>query len=163
MKNTRFFVTVKTEGALRRVSAIKQRIVANLIETIKRLAIELQTKVKDQKLSGQVLNVRTGTLRRSINQRVGVGPRSIEAIVGTNVAYAGAHEFGFKGVVTIREHLRLQKMAFGKPMTPRRVTVRSHPARMNMPERKFLRSALDDMRARIVSEIRAAVNSAVKT
>ena len=54
----------------------------------------LSSYVKREKLSGQVLKNRTGTLRRSINAKITVGTDSVTGQVGTNLVYAKAHEFG---------------------------------------------------------------------
>lgn len=134
------------------------RIYARLQTAIVRLSVELQAYIKQSKLSGQVLKNRTGTLRRSINRRVVTSPGSIRAYVGTNVKYARPHEYGFTGTVSVREHLRMQKLAWGKPMkNPREVTVKAHPMKMNLPMRSFLRSALKDKRDRIIGAIEAAI------
>lgn len=59
---------------------------------VDRAALTLQEIVKNEKLSGNPLDVRTGTLKRSITYQVAVDGYS--ARVGTNVVYARAHEFG---------------------------------------------------------------------
>lgn len=61
---------------------------------VERLGMDLLAKVKDSKLSGQVLNVKTGRLRRSINARIDDQPGSVYSYVGTNVVYARIHELG---------------------------------------------------------------------
>jgi hypothetical protein len=53
-----------------------------------------------EKLSGQVLKNRTGTLRRKINYEVRETPTGITGSVGVKLSYAAAHEYGFDGVVT---------------------------------------------------------------
>jgi len=107
------------------------------------------------KLSDDVLNVKTGRLRRSINGRMtGQGTAEVSAFVGTNVPYGRTHEYG--GDVTVKEHLRLVKQAFGKQLkTPVWQTVRSHT--VHYPERSFLRSALNEMRGEIKEELSRAV------
>lgn len=56
----------------------------------------LQGRVQERKLSGQVLKVQTGRLRSSINTRVKkLGPLQVIGIIGTNVVYARAHEYGY--------------------------------------------------------------------
>lgn len=47
---------------------------------------------KGEKLSGQVLDVQTGTLRRSVGQEV--SEDGLSTRVGTNVFYGAIHEFG---------------------------------------------------------------------
>jgi len=63
---------------------------------MERQAISLTRYIQEQKLSGQVLRSRTGDLRRSITYRMRDTAESFEAIVGTNLSYAGAHELGSK-------------------------------------------------------------------
>lgn len=118
---------------------------------ITKLTIKLQGMVKSEKLSGQVLNVRTGNLRRSINQRVEDDPTlGPVGTVGTNERYAPPHELGFRGEAQIREHLRTVKEAWGRTLSePVTVQVRSHTRQMNLPARSFLRSALDDLRPEV--------------
>lgn len=110
--------------------------------SVRRLLLMLQRKVKEEKLSGQVLHVRSGTLRRSINQRLELSDTAVTGVVGTNVSYAGVHEFG--GRFTVKEHSRLVKQAFGKELRfPVWARVGQHD--INFPERSFLRSALREM------------------
>lgn len=132
---------------------------------IGRITLKLLTRVKAQKLSGQALNVRTGRLRRSITQRIESGADEISGIVGTNVDYAAAHEYGFKGAVTVKQHLRLVKQAFGRPLkSPVWATVGAHTKNANIPERSFLRSALADMKNAgvIEAEIDASIAHAIE-
>lgn len=61
----------------------------------KRLTVKLQTKVKTEKLTGQVLGVRTGRGRRSIQQTTfREGDKSI-GVVSTNVFYMIGWETGW--------------------------------------------------------------------
>ncbi|MBI5461952.1 MAG: phage virion morphogenesis protein [Gammaproteobacteria bacterium] len=128
---------------------------AELRKAVERQSIKLSSKVKAQKLSGQVLNVRTGRLRRSINHRIVEQGTRITGHVGTAVEYAKEHEFGFKGVVTVREHLR--KAKGGKT-----ATVRAHSQRVNLPARSFLRSALAESLFDIRAALQQAAHSAAK-
>jgi phage gpG-like protein len=124
-------------------------------KTVVRLTLELLRKVKAEKLSGQVLNVRTGRLRRSITQRVAEQGNTITGVVGTNVEYARAHELGFKGPVSVKAHLRQIKEAWGKPLKAKlTVPVRAHTRQAEFPARSFLRSALADMEPKIRDELR---------
>lgn len=58
--------------------------------------------------------------------------------VGTNVTYANVHQFGFNGPQQVKAHGRVQRMAFGRAMSPRRVEVRAHTRQMKIPPRPFL-------------------------
>lgn len=129
---------------------------------IGRATLKLQRMVVQDKLSGQALKVRTGTLRRSIDQIVVDQGANVVGIVSSNVKYARIHEYGFKGTVTVRESLRTIKQAFGRPIEARQVSVRAHSRRMDLPARSFLRSALADLEASgaIRVEMEAAVTRA---
>lgn len=130
----------------------KQR--AALRRVIQKLSFDLSAKVKSQKLSGQVLRVRTGTLRRSVHARLEDNALSIYGIVGTNKEYAAVHEYG--GTFTISQHLRLVKQAFGRQLRfPVWASVKQYSA--TYPERSFLRSALREMRQRSKQEMEQAL------
>ncbi|WP_026470034.1 hypothetical protein [Alkanindiges illinoisensis] len=138
-----------------------RKITTNVEQSIGRLTLKLLTRVKVNKLSGQVLNVRTGRLRRSITQKVVNTPSQITGIVGTNVEYARAHEIGFNGQVSVKAHLRQIKMAWGKSITPRTVEIRAHSRQVNLPEKSFLRSALTDMAPEIRQTLQQSVRQGI--
>lgn len=130
-------------------------------KSIGRLILKLLRKVKQDKLSGQVLNVRTGRLRRSINQRVTESDGRIVGLVGTNVEYAPPHELGFTGSVTVKEHMRLIKKAWGRSINPKRVEVKSHSRAVKFPVNSFLQSALREMQPEIMAELQDAVGRGI--
>jgi len=133
-----------------------------LNKSVSRMALRLLARVKTDKLSGQVLKVRTGRLRRSINQRVVREGKGVYGYVGTNVEYGRAHEFGFKGAVSVRAQLREVKQAFGKPLQDAKsVFVQSHSHKVTLPRRSFLRSALLEMDREIKVEMCNAIHSAL--
>lgn len=147
----------------KRLRSIPDGVRSKLTDSIGRLTLRLQRKVVQEKLSGQVLNVRTGTLRRSIDQRVATDGNSVSGIVSTNLKYGKAHEYGSKQTVTVKEHLRLVKKAWGKELkSPVWATVKAHTARQNLPERSFLRSALADLQPEIIAGIDKAVGEGVR-
>lgn len=146
-----------------KVAVYAPNLVSRFTRMMNRLVITLQRNVKADKLSGQVLNVRTGRLRRSINTRMeGENTPSVAGYVGTNVVYGRAQEYGFHGVVTVRESLRKQTKAFGKSIEPVDVVVRSHTRHVNLPEHSFLRSALADMAPTIKLELDNVARGALK-
>ena len=111
-----------------------------LLDAVTRLAIQLQRHVMQDKLSGQVLRVRTGTLRRSINERVAQTADSTTGQVGSNIIYARIHEYGG----TVARH---SKKGVGRTV---------------YQERSFLRSALRDMQSQIITDLGNAVARAMK-
>lgn len=140
---------------------------AELRKSVGRAALMVERETKQFKLSGQVLNVKTGRLRRSINTRLSETADSVTGTVGTNVEYAKIHEYGFKGTVNVRAHLRQARETGrmqlvnspGKKMkvwkrargakTGQPFNVRAHTRRVDLPERSFLRTALYVMRPEI--------------
>lgn len=135
-----------------------------IVKSIWRVTLRLQRKVKEEKLSGQVLHVRTGTLRRSINAQVFDKATGIYGVVGTNVKYGAIHEFGFSGMQQVKAHFRMMKVAWGRPVRePRKILVSAHQRHVNLPERSFLRSALRDMGPEIKQELEEAVARAVRS
>ena len=140
-----------------RFEGMPARLHGRLSNTILKWALKLEGHVKVQKLSGQVLKVRTGTLRRSVTHRVDTLPDVILGIVGTNVTYAARHEYGFHGSEMVRAHLRTVKQAFGKELKggARQISIRAHARRVDYPAHSFLRSALRDLNDAIVNDMRA--------
>ena len=154
-------VTVDSTAVRARLTRMGPVIRSAVKAAILREAIALQQLVKE-KLSGPVLKNRTGRLRRSINYQLTDSPTELLATVGTNVAYARAQEYGFDGVVNVREHLRHITQAFGKPITPVDAVVHAHSRHMHLPERSFLRSALQERGPAIRSALVAAVTGALQ-
>lgn len=138
-----------------------QKVITNVEQSIGRLTLKLLTRVKVNKLSGQVLNVRTGRLRRSITYVVNKTPSRITGIVGTNVEYARAHELGFSGEVSVKAHLREIKKAWGKDITPRTVEVRTHSRQVNLPAKSFLRSAMEEMTPEIIQTLQQSIRQGI--
>lgn len=133
-----------------------------LKQEVEKLSISLVGKVQKEKLSGQVLKNRTGTLRRSINYKVEATQYSIYGTVGSNKSYAAIHEYGFHGPVNVREHLRMIKQAFGRAINPKEITVRAHTRQVNLPEKSFLRSALREFEPTVISRLTAAAERGAK-
>lgn len=145
-----------TQAFANRVPAITSKVA----RALERLTIKLLARVK-MKLSDDVLHVKSGRLRRSINYRMeGMGTDEMSGSVGTNVSYARPHELGFNGTVTVRAHMRQIKQAWGKDIAPRPVQVSSFARTMNLPERSFLRSAMREMQGEVVEDIAQAVKDA---
>lgn len=113
------------------------------------------------KVSGPVLKTRTGTLRRKLNVRFTETPSEISASVGLKLAYAAAHEYGFDGVVTVREHLRTITQAFGRPIAPVTFTMPAHARHMKLPARSYLRSTLREEAPSIREAMRGAIRGAL--
>lgn len=159
---------VRAEGRGRREKVVR---------TTKSLGIQLSNNVKRTKLTGQVLNVRTGRLRSSINARFEDAGDEVSSTVGTAVPYGRFWELGFVGVVTVRAHVREIKsrsvMLWGEPRRRTRADaldavdhsvnavgvafVRSHQRRISEPARPFLQPALHEIRDKAIADLLRAI------
>jgi phage gpG-like protein len=154
-------ITVKLIGdreLVARLDAMPGRVHDGLARAVARLGLELQRKVQSEKLSGQVLKVRTGSLRSSINMQIEDTTEAVEASVGTNVFYGKIQEYGVARTWLI-EARNAKSLAFtigGTKFFRRRVT---HPP---LPERSFLRSALAEMAPAIEDGLKEAVAQAIR-
>lgn len=161
-------VSMRAETLLARLAGTADRLKEGMNAAVTRLSIVVQTGVKAERLTGQVLHVRTGTLRRSINRRVEVTDGGVIATVGTNVRYAAAHEYGFDGSVTVKAHTRRSALQMSAKRSKRdrksdgTVQVRSFTRHMRMPERSFLRSELRERETEIRQTLREAALKAVR-
>jgi phage gpG-like protein len=125
------------------------------------LAAALTDVVKNDKLSGAVLNSRTGALRDSIVTNVTADADGILASVGSegDVKYAAIQEYG--GKTSAHEILpaKADVLAFvigDAQHFARRV---EHPGSL-IPERSYLRSALADMKDEILTALADAATEA---
>lgn len=154
---------VGAERVVAFLEALPERTRKVLKEEVNRLGLALLRKVKEEKLTGQALKVRTGTLRRGINLKVTETDAAFVASVGTNVAYARIHELGFDGTQNVQAHLRTIKQAWGMQLkSPVEVKVRAFTRHMKMPKRSFLATALSEMAPEISERLQAAVRGATK-
>lgn len=126
----------------------------DLETAVKLLSLKLSAKVKEEKLTDNVLRVRTGRLRRSITQKVEADGARVYGIVGTNVSYGAAWEFGFS-----------RKVGAGSRGGPRTLLgkaresyfARHTPGVKHVAARSFLRSALEEMREEITASMDKAI------
>ncbi len=133
---------------------------ANVSATIKKESLRLESVVKEEKLSGGVLNNRTGRLYNAIHSDTTETPSAITGAVYASMAeagYARFWEYGFSGIEQVREHLRHMTVAFGHALdTPKDVLVRAHSRHVDQPARSYLRSTLEENRAALEDTIMLA-------
>jgi phage gpG-like protein len=121
------------------------------------LAVALEAKIQ-QKLSGGVLNMRSGALASSIIASVVESSADVSVRIGTSgdVKYAAIQEFG--GTIPPHEIVpdKAKALAFvvgGKQVFAARVNL---PA-VTIPERSYLRSSLAEMAGEIAEGLSEAV------
>lgn len=158
-------VIIGTPQAVARFKAAPEKARLAVFDAVKRQWFRLQAYVVQNKLSGQVLKRRTGTLASSINvggaqtaTEIEQTPKEIIAKVGTKVKYGRIHEEG--GAFKVPAHERLITQAFGNPITPTVVHVGAYVA--HYPQRSFLRSSVRDLSARIREDLSAEITRKMK-
>ncbi|MGA8170014.1 MAG: hypothetical protein WB816_04150 [Methylocystis sp.] len=154
---------VDIEGARElaaRFDAMPAAIRAALKDKIADLSERLVEKIKNDKLGGEVLRARSGALQASIEASVDDAGASV---FSAGVKYAAAQEYGFDGDETVSAHAREIREAFGKAIAPKTIFVRAFSRHMNLPERGFMRSALDEMQDEIAQALGDAVSEGLNT
>jgi phage gpG-like protein len=129
-----------------------------LLREVQLLRLELESKIKGDKLSGQVLHVVSGDLRRSIYSGVIDRADFIQGFAAQSgdVKYGAIHEFG--GIIHVPEIVPAKAKALhwvfeGKDVFAKRA--RAHD--VTMPERSYMRSTLKEMEPEIAAGLKAAV------
>lgn len=148
-----------------KLQAMPDKLRSALLTKVDFLTKYLQRYVITQKLSGQVLNKRSGDLQRSISQQVTQNGDTVTGKVyaDSSVApYAGIHEFGGTTPPHVIEAKNGKALMFdwnGKTVFFKKI---NHPGSI-MPERSFLRSSLDENKDYIVSELKRTVDQVMAT
>ena len=134
------------DGVLLQLQRLGQDARTRLAAVVEDQAIALVGYIQADKLSGQVLNVRSGVLRNSVHHAMDASGDRVVATVGTDVVYAAIHEYG--GTIVPKTAQALRFVIDGKTIHAKSVT---------MPERSYLRSALSDRAQAIRDALAAAV------
>lgn len=142
-----FNVEVDDRSIQLKLGNLPRKLQERLTQSMIYLTQLLRNYIITDKLTGGVLNRRTGDLARSIQDKV---DSSVSAVVGTVYStghaaiYGKIHEYG----AIFQKYVH---MAWGREMKdPRSVT-------FHYPERSFMRSGLRDMRGQILNNLQMAV------
>ena len=144
-----------------RLEAYPAALAAALDAKASELAAALLDLVRNDKLSGGVLNVGSGALRDSIVASISADADGVVASVSSigDVKYAAIQEYGGKTSAHEILPVKAQALAFvagGAQRFARRV---EHPGSL-IPERSYLRSSLDDMHDEILDALTDAATEA---
>lgn len=164
-------------------STMPASVVAILSTKVEAWTLKLQAYIQAGKLSGQVLNVRTGNLKASIHEgpSTSSGLKYSRAVFSDgSVKYARIHEFG--GVIDhpggtpyliMGGSFRSNKSTsfFGGSDTAVFISLANaeglnlpvtKPHKIPIPQRSFMRSALGDMQADITTSLKLAAVEAIR-
>ena len=153
-----------------KLSRVPTSIYSNVKREVTSQTLQLERLVKE-KLSGEVLNVRTGRLRRSIFELVEATPEVVIGKVSSSadVPYGRIHEYG--GTIkhpggTAYWMDSSGNIRFVSNYTASRVATgefpRTKPHTITMPERSFMRSSLRERGPLILAGLNKAVAEGTK-
>jgi phage gpG-like protein len=153
-------ITLAGDDALQaRLDAFPAALADGLAVKAQALSEALADKVRNEKLSGQALNARSGALRDSIGAEVLRDGDAVVASVGSygDVKYAAIQEYG--GKTGAHEILpdKAKALAFLAGGAMRFARKVEHPGSV-IPERSYLRSSLAEMSDEILAALAAAPN-----
>lgn len=112
------------------------------------------------------LGVKSSRLWKSLRSTdAEVSGSEVTLFIGSKVGYAAVHEFGFSDSVPVKAHKRTIKKAFGvKLKAPSTHGVKAHKRTMLIPERRPIRTgieeSLDTFSGEITREVQAAFGNA---
>lgn len=145
----------------RQFAGLPSNMKARLEAKAREIAAALATKVRDEKLSGQSLQSRSGALKASIGAEISLDGSTLNAIVGSfgDVKYAAIQEYGGRTaaheILPAKGHV-LAFLAGGMARFARSV---QHPG-STIPAHNYLLGGLDDSREAIVAELASVANEA---
>ena len=133
---------IGSDKYLASLNAQREKLRTRIASAMKRQMFMLAEFIRANKLSGQVLNRRSGDLSRATTGQVLEENNSkVVGAVGTyGIPYAPVHEFGWVGERTVAQ-------AFGRPIIPKDVT-------FHYPERSFIRSSVSEKKDAVVESFR---------
>ena len=143
------------------LSALPMELMARIDAKTREMAEALAAKVRDEKLSGQVLQTKSGALRNSVAAEVSAEGETVTATVGSqgDVKYAAMQEYG--GQTAAHEILpdKGRVLAFLIGGAQRFAARVQHPGSL-IPARPYLSSSLQEMEGEIVDTFTGAVEQA---
>jgi len=152
-------VSVLSEAVLARLLKAPEKLRRSIFIAVTKLSIEIQSSVKEDKLTGQVLHNVTGTLRRSIARKVTQTDTGVYAVIGTRLNYGIGWELGFDR--------KIGAGARGGPRTllglaRERYIMKHPPGVKHEPARPFLKPTLEEFAPKIKEDIRKAAIEALR-
>lgn len=147
------------DNATKYLNNIQKKIIASVYNAVRKDTTLLTNKIKNDKLSNNVLNVRTGKLRNSIQDRVFNSGNMVKGEVFSDSKYANVHEYGFNGSQTVKAHMRTLTKVYGRSVQPQEILISSFTRNMKLKQSSFMRSALNELQQTIYSDIEVAVKS----
>jgi hypothetical protein len=152
---------VGDEKVLARVRAIPSAVSTGLVRTITKLGLDLQGRVQQDLASGQRLASRGGLSRFTVDLNLERSSDRIAATIFSGGEYAQPREYGLTSTIGVRASLWREKRSFRRTISEKVIILRAYNRKAALPERSFLRSALEEMGPAISGEVETAVRAAL--
>lgn len=145
------------EQAVVRMGAEMRQYLTAIRAAVRKVGFDNEAAIKQGKLSGQVLNRRSGRLSAGVHTEYSHTNDSAQVVtgIGPKLLYGKWHEEG--GTFTVKQHMRVIRQAFGRPIAPTTVTVKQH--QMTLPQRSWLRSTFRERAEKNINAVRDAVRT----
>lgn len=166
-----FVIVIKAkglEGFPQKLKKLRALIISRVPMMLRQAGAEVSRQSSEEYLSGPrpgKLDRVSGNLALSIgsdNHKGGINRiNGASIVIGTNLAYARAHEEGFQGTVDVQAFERQMKVVFGRYRGTILQRVRAHTREMNIKKRPFLKPALKDSKGPIKTIIQRMVDKSL--
>lgn len=150
-----------TSEYVQRLTSMPEAVQAAIEKKMRLQAADISARIK-QKLSGELLNVKSGALRNSIYARIYSSKNRVLLSVGSrgDVPYAALHNYG--GVVqhpgVSSDKVVVFRDKGGSKVFSRGISPHSIP----IPERNFVESTIDDSKGELIQDLIDAVAEAAR-
>jgi phage gpG-like protein len=158
MVKTSIQLTTEAQAILRGLKEMPANLATAVAIAMDKTNEETVGHIKEVRLTGKgpfpssegKLGVRTNRLRASLRPSKAVITNGIvQSAIGTNVVYAGVHEFGFQGEEQVAAHTRQhfsKQVIFGKRKKVRGadINVRTFTRKMNIPARAPISRGIEE-------------------
>jgi hypothetical protein len=160
----RFELNNSQVGVAEYLEAAGENAQAALREGMMRAMLKLARYIGEQKLSGQVLKVRSGNLRRAVmgSAKVDVSDTAVTGSVSTDPSswYGRVQEYGAH-IPEVSGKLMVFPFPGVPAKTMRDVIFTMHRRAFDLPARPFMQTALEEQTQMVVDELSQAVAQAM--
>lgn len=139
-----------TNNAIKELKEMYPDCKEGFLKGMKKAMYYAESKIKRNFGKPNVPKVRTGHLRRSIQSGVRVKGNDIEGFVGSNLKYAGVHEFG--GIIKPKNGEYLMFMLDGQFRKVKQVVI---------PERSYIRTGIENNIGSITSLVKQEIINSI--
>lgn len=159
-------ITAKAAEVLQKLRSFPAKMAQSVARAIDRRNELTVGQIQATKLSQRgptTLGVVTNRLRSSVRPalaQVASDTRIVSAI-GSNVKYAGAHEYGFTGSVPVKAHSRTVTQWFGMELVePHSMNVKAHSRQVKIPARAPIGTGITEQAPKYSADVSRAILSA---